>query len=85
MLSTLPFAAVTEMALKAGFAKNHALVRAPTTNATPVIMKMKTPPPSTARLSSRSLRTVMKRTTSWGCASTPIPTPRTMVETSCHQ
>ena len=53
--------------------------------ATPVIARMKTPPMPTARFSSRLLFTVMNRTTSCGWASTPMPTPMTMVETTIHQ
>ena len=43
------------------------------------------PPGTSARFSSRPLFTVMKRMVSCGCASTPTPTPSTIVETSCHQ
>ncbi len=53
--------------------------------ATPVIMRMKIPPTHTARFSSRSDFTVMKRTTSCGWARTPMPTPSTMVVTTIYQ
>ena len=53
--------------------------------ATPVIMRMKGPPTRTARFNDRLSLTVMNRTTSWGCASTPMPTPRTSVVTMVSQ
>ena len=45
---------------------------------------MKTEPISTARLSSRLLCTVMKRTASCGCASAPMPTPSIRLDTNVH-
>ena len=59
-------------------------VRLPTVYIKPVTTKIKIPPINIARFNSRLLFTVIKRTTNWGCANTPIPTPRIILVTRIH-
>jgi len=82
MLSTLPLAAV--MAITPSFSKKYTFVSGPTVYTMPVVSRMKRPPMGTARLRALLSLAVMKRTTSCGCARTPIPTPIMMVVTRTY-
>jgi len=81
--STFPFAAAIE--IRFWVLKKYTFESAPTVNETPVIIKIKGPPTRTALLRALSSLTVINLTASCGWARTPIPTPRTSVETRFHQ
>ncbi len=65
--------------------QKYRLVSGPTVYAAPVVIRMNSPPTGMARLSALLSSAVMNLTTSWGCASTPRPTPMIMVVTRTSQ